>query len=138
MKAGKSVFTLFFSPWIFLILYTCGIPILYSQPKYRTFAQTDLALKKDRNAGRATSNVMCYTFKNDNTGVTVDGIEAEFTSHIISIQDSGGFTHFDFSGIPIAFHAIGGSGVYYYRITAEGLEHEGIQFTTMKKMVLLK
>jgi len=68
--------------------------ILLSQAQYRTFNQTDLAVKKV-NAGKVLSSNVCFTFNNDSTGITVNSLHFRLNSDVKSIIDSGGFTTFD-------------------------------------------
>jgi hypothetical protein len=65
--------------------------VLMAQPQYRTFSQEDLSLKKAK-AGKVISSDVCFVFKNDSTGITVNSLHARFNAAIISIKDSGGFS----------------------------------------------
>ncbi len=65
--------------------------VLIAQPQYRTFSQEDLSLKKAK-AGKVISSDVCFVFKNDSTGITVNSLHARFNASIISIKDSGGFS----------------------------------------------
>ena len=64
--------------------------LLPAQPKYRTFDQNDLALKKAK-AGKALASQVHFKFKNT-SGFTVTSLHAKLNSEVTSIQDSGGYT----------------------------------------------
>ncbi|MBI4548115.1 MAG: T9SS type A sorting domain-containing protein [Ignavibacteriae bacterium] len=78
----------------------------FGQPKYRTFNQSDLAQKKGK-PGKALSSSVCFTFRNDSTGITVNSLHARLNSAVISIVDSGGFTTFTFNPKKREFDATG-------------------------------
>jgi hypothetical protein len=63
-----------------------------AQPKYRTFNQADLSLKKTR-AGKVTGSTVTFTVKNPRL-TPVYGFHAILSAKLISISDSGGFTDF--------------------------------------------
>jgi len=64
----------------------------FAQPTYRTFNQTDLAMKKAR-AGKVTGSTVTFTLKNPRL-TPVYGFHAIISAKVIAIQDSGGFTSF--------------------------------------------
>ncbi len=68
----------------------------FAQPKYRTFAQDDLALKKAK-AGKIAGSIVRFTFVNPRL-TPVHGFHATISKKIISIRDSGGFTSFKMKG----------------------------------------
>jgi hypothetical protein len=72
------------------------VTLSFSQPKYRTFSQNDLSLKKAK-AGKVVSSNSAFVFHNDELPQTANGIQIRFNSSIISIIDSGGFSSFIFS-----------------------------------------
>ncbi len=78
--------------WIGIIIIFSSA-ILFAQPKYRTFNQVNLAEKKSK-TGKVLSSNVCFVFKNDSTGITVNSLRARLNSAIVSIIDSGGFTNF--------------------------------------------
>jgi hypothetical protein len=78
---------------IIVISFAC---VSFSQPKYRTFNQNDLSLKKDK-AGKVLSSNSYFVFKNDELFEAANGLNIRFNSAVISILDSGGFTSFVFS-----------------------------------------
>jgi hypothetical protein len=90
-----------------LCLLLLAVVPLPAQPKYVTFSQADLLTKKSRIAGKFTSHIERYTFRNDSTGWPMDAIEVSFNKLIIGVVDSGGFTSFSFGGIPRSLHAMG-------------------------------
>ncbi len=63
-----------------------------AQPKYRTFVQSDLSLKKAK-AGKVTGSTVTFTVVNPRL-TPVYGFHAILSKKIIAIQDSGGFTDF--------------------------------------------
>ncbi len=63
-----------------------------SQPKYRTFNQADLGVKKAK-AGRVTGSEVTFTFVNPKL-TPVQGFTAILSKHLISVIDSGGATDF--------------------------------------------
>ncbi len=63
-----------------------------SQPKYRTFNQTDLGVKKTK-AGRVTGSQVTFTFVNPKL-TAVQGFTAILSKHLIAVLDSGGATSF--------------------------------------------
>jgi hypothetical protein len=80
--------------WI--VLCFIAVASLSAQPKYRTFSQFSLSEKKAK-AGKILSSNSSFIFKNDVSGITVNGLHARFNSAIISILDSGGFTSIEIS-----------------------------------------
>jgi hypothetical protein len=67
-----------------------GTVSLFGQgPKYRTFSQAELAMKKAK-AGKAFASDVCFKFFNL-TGVQVNGLHARINSAILAIENSGGF-----------------------------------------------
>lgn len=72
------------------------VTLTFSQPKYRTFSQNDLSLKKAK-AGKVVSSNSAFVFHNNELTQTANGIQMRFNSSIISIIDSGGFSSFIFS-----------------------------------------
>lgn len=78
---------------LFMIFFVC---VSFSQPKYRTFSQNDLSLKKDK-AGKVLSSNSAFVFKNDELLEAANGLNIRFNSAVISILDSGGFSSFEFS-----------------------------------------
>ncbi|HEV8539120.1 MAG TPA: T9SS type A sorting domain-containing protein [Bacteroidota bacterium] len=94
-----------------LLLFSC---ILWAQPRYRTFSQSDLALKKAKHFGKRIASIGTFTFPND-SAYEVNSLHAKFNSGILEVIDSGGFTafppgeknSFDASGRTVA----GGSSV---------------------------
>jgi hypothetical protein len=71
----------------------CSVLLVSAQPKYRTFLQTDLAMKKTK-AGKVMGSRVSFTFKNPRIG-PVYGIHAIFSANIITIEDMTGFTSFN-------------------------------------------
>ncbi|MDI6803118.1 MAG: T9SS type A sorting domain-containing protein [Bacteroidota bacterium] len=78
-----------------LILGLLIVSFSISQPKYRTFSQNDLSLKKAK-AGKVVSSNTTFVFHNDELTQAANGIQIRFNSSIISILDSGGFSSFTF------------------------------------------
>ena len=81
---GQTILTLLLACLVF------GLAEASAQPKYRTFSQSSLAEKKAK-AGKPLAGEVCFTFYNP-TGDTVDGLVARCNAHILSVDDSGGFT----------------------------------------------
>jgi len=77
-----------------VVVLIAGSTLLLAQPKYRTFNQNDLGSKKAK-AGKALGSTVCFTFRNDSTGVTVNSLHARFNSRVVVVLDSGGFTTID-------------------------------------------
>ncbi len=77
-----------------------------AQPKYRTFNQVDLSLKKAA-AGKVVGTTVTFKLKNPRL-TPVYGFHAILSAKLISIQDSGGFTGFEVSD-KRAIDAMGGS-----------------------------
>lgn len=68
--------------------------ILKSQPKYRTFNQIDLSMKKTEQ-GKVLGSIVSFTFNNDSLSIPVNSLHVRFNSEIRAIVDSGGFTTID-------------------------------------------
>lgn len=64
---------------------------------YRTFNQVDLGGKKAK-AGKSIGSTVCFTFRNDITGLTVNSLHARINAKIVSVNDSGGFPVVSLSG----------------------------------------
>lgn len=74
---------------IALSLVLFSAPLL-AQPKYRTFSQKDLALKKAKHFGKRIETIATYTFRNDST-YSVNSLHARFDSEILEVLEAGGF-----------------------------------------------
>ena len=73
---------------LLLAVFTCA---LYAQPKYHTFSQDDLALKKSKKTGKKTGSFACFTFHNTTDSV-VNDLHAKFGGEILTVESDGGFT----------------------------------------------
>jgi type IX secretion system substrate protein len=75
---------------LLLILSLFLVANLHAQdPKYRTFSQSSLSDKKAK-AGKLTGSSVCFTFHNTTDSVNND-LHAKFNTHIISVDNAGGF-----------------------------------------------
>jgi hypothetical protein len=74
-----------------VLVLACLPAILFSQAKYRTFNQFDLAAKKI-NEGKVLGNITTFTFFNDSLAIPVNSLHVRFNSELRGIVDSGGFT----------------------------------------------
>jgi Secretion system C-terminal sorting domain len=66
-----------------------AVSLLAQGPKYRTFSQDDLAMKKAK-AGKPYASYVCFKFFNL-TGSPVNGLHARINSAILAVENSGGF-----------------------------------------------
>ena len=74
-----------------LLLFLLLPSVLYAQPpKYRTFAQDSLALKKAK-AGKIIASDVCFKFHNTTDSINND-LHAKFNGHVLAVLDSGGYT----------------------------------------------
>ena len=78
----------------------------FSQTKYRTFSQNDLAMKKAK-AGKVLNSNVNFVFRNDSLSIAVNSLHARLNSSIIGIIDSGGFTNIVISQRGKVFTATG-------------------------------
>jgi hypothetical protein len=76
-----------------LLVLAVANPLL-GQPKYRTFSQDSLALKKSK-AGKITGSHVCFTFHNTTDSIAND-LHIKFNFDVRAIEDSGGYTTFTF------------------------------------------
>src|SRR5713101_9460476 len=60
--------------------------LVLAQPKYRTFSQDELALKKVKKLGKRIATIATFTFVNDST-YPVNSLHAKFNSEILEILD---------------------------------------------------
>ncbi len=81
--------------FLVLLISVASLSGAFAQAKYRTFNQVDLSGKKAK-AGKALYSSGCFVFRNDSTGLAVNGFHVRFSSGVMAILDSGGFSTFTF------------------------------------------
>jgi hypothetical protein len=86
-----------------VLLLVVGAAVV-GQPRYRTFSQSALALKKT-NVGRPLGSLVTFTFVNDTA--LRGGVHGTISSQIRVIVDSGGFKTIDLDGAGRLFSAYG-------------------------------
>lgn len=87
MSRYRKMFSLHAALAMFFLVFAS---LTYAQaPKYRTFAQDDLAVKKAK-AGKLVSSNVWFKFHNT-TASTFDGLHIKFNAKVITVLDPGGF-----------------------------------------------